>query len=93
MLFARVVETSRRVAETSKRKEKIDSLASLLEQLRGEEIDTAVAYLSGATRQGRIGIGWATLQGSQAPAADAASLEILDVDSALDALANVKGRG
>ena len=39
MLLAQVVETSRRVGETSKRLEKIDMIAGLLKQLHPDEIE------------------------------------------------------
>jgi DNA ligase-1 len=93
MLLAKVVDTSRRVADTTKRLEKIDLLATLLKQLVAGEIETVVAFLSGRVRQGRIGVGWATLREAAAPAALEPSLEIRDVDHALDSLAAVQGPG
>jgi DNA ligase 1 len=93
MLLAHVVETSRRVAETSRRLEKIELLAALLKQLSGDECEIAVAFLCGYTRQGRIGVGYAALRDSAAPAAEAGSLEITDVDRAFTSLAAVVGRG
>jgi len=93
MLLAKVVDTSRRVAETAKRLEKIGLLSELLKQLAADEIETVVAFLSGRARQGRIGIGWATLQAAAAPPAPDPSLEIRDVDRAVDALAAIEGRG
>ena len=56
MLLAAVVETSRRVSETSRRLEKIDLLAVLLRQLHPEEIEIVVAFLAEQTRQGRSGV-------------------------------------
>ncbi len=71
MLLASVVETSRRVADTTKRLEKIDLLARLIRQLSPEEIEIVVLFLSGQTRQGRIGIGYAALRDARhSPAAD-----------------------
>jgi len=93
MLFAAVVETSRRVAGTSRRLEKIDLLATLLRQLDAEEVEIVVAILSGYTRQGRIGIGWATLRGAEATPADSAGLTIHDLDRALGELKSVEGAG
>src|SRR6266851_4600969 len=58
MLLAAVVETSSRVAGTTKRLEKIELLAKLLRQLQPEEIEIVAAFLGGRTRQGRIGIGY-----------------------------------
>jgi len=93
MLLARVVETSERVAETSRRLQKIELLATLLKQLNGDECEIAAAYLCGYTRQGRIGVGYATLRDSAAPAVETAALEIADVDRAFASLAETQGRG
>jgi DNA ligase-1 len=93
MLFARVVETSERVTGTSKRLEKIELLATLLKQFSGDECEIAVAFLCGYTRQGRIGVGYAAIRDSVAPAGETAALEIVDVDRAFTALAEIKGRG
>jgi len=93
MLLAQLVETSRRVSESSRRLEKVDLLAALLKQAGTDESETAVAFLSGSTRQGRIGIGYASVRAASASPAEAATLEILDVDRALASFAGVMGRG
>lgn len=93
MLLAQLVETSRRVSESSRRLEKVELLAGLLKQVRTEESETAVAFLSGSTRQGRIGIGYASIRGAAAEPAEGAALEILDVDRTLESLSGVMGRG
>jgi ATP-dependent DNA ligase I len=93
MLLAHVVATSQRVAETAKRLEKIDLLAALLRQLEPGESETAVAFLSGSVRQGRIGVGYAALRDATGPPAETASLEIREVDRALNSLAAAKGPG
>ena len=93
MLFAVAVDTSRRVAETSRRLEKIDLLAGLLRRLDPEEVEIVVAMLSGYTRQGRIGIGYATIRAAAADAAESAALEIHELDRALTGLAGVQGTG
>ena len=98
MLLARVVEASHRIAETSKRREKTEILAAVLRQLRPDEVEPTVAFLSGSIRQGRIGIGFATLQhASLQEGMDAASevptLEAVDVDRTLSEIAEVQGAG
>ena len=93
MLLQEVVETSRRITATSKRLEKIELLAGLLKRLSPEEIEVTVGFLSAAPRQGRIGVGYATLQAALAPACESASLEILEVDRALDEFATIRGQG
>lgn len=98
MLLARVVEASHRIAETTKRREKTEILAAVLRQLRPAEVEATVAFLSGAIRQGRIGIGFATLQRTGVQdatdnAAEVPTLEVLDVDKTLSEIADVQGAG
>lgn len=89
-----VVESSRRVAETSARLEKVAALASLLSRLQPEEVPVAVAFLTGEPRQGRIGIGPAKIRAAfPDAAADEPSLAILEVDAALDRIASASGPG
>jgi DNA ligase-1 len=93
MLLVAIVETSTRVAETPRRLEKIELLAGLLRQLDPEEVEIVVAFLSGYTRQGRIGVGYAALRNASATPAEIASLEIREVDRLLAQLAGVQGGG
>lgn len=94
MLFAGLVSTSRRVSETRSRLEKTGALASLLRRLAPEEIDIAVAYLSGHLRQGRIGIGGAAVRGARpGSAAEAPSLTLLEVDAIFERIAGISGAG
>jgi len=93
VLLSAIVDTSRRIAATTKRLEKADLLAALLKRLHPEEAEIAVAYLSGVTRQGRIGIGYATLRNAGAPPAEHPTIELLEVDRVLSRLLEVKGSG
>lgn len=97
MLLARVVEASNKIAETTKRREKTDILATLLRQLRPDEVEAAVAFLSGAIRQGRIGIGYAALHqtsaGEDVDKSVVPTLEVNDVDATLSEIADVQGAG
>ena len=93
MLLAKVVETSRQIAATSKRLEKADLLAQLLRQLAPEEAEIVVSFLSGATRQGRIGVGYATVRAAGVDPASEETLQILDVDRALSDFQTVRGSG
>jgi len=94
VLFHELVQTSRRVAETSGRLAKIELVAALLKRTAPEEIATAIAFLSGSPRQGRIGIGYATLQAAKpGHAAEAPTLELTRVDATLQRLANTTGKG
>ncbi|MGH6960026.1 MAG: ATP-dependent DNA ligase, partial [Dongiaceae bacterium] len=92
MLLNDIVETSRRVGEVSGRLAKIGQLAARLRQAVGDEIDIAVAWLSGELRQGRIGIGYAALREAMAEtAAPTPSLTLGDVDAALERVSQTRG--
>ena len=93
MLLAEVVETSRRVAETPRRLQKIDALAQLLGRLHGDEVDIAVAFLSGQIRQGRIGAGYAAVRESVGTPAENPSLEIAEVDQIFEQVSTTSGGG
>ncbi len=95
MKFTELVETSRRVAEASGRLEKIGVLASLLGQVPAEEIEIAVAFLSGSIRQQRLGVGYAGLQTAMPEqTTEVPSLELAEVDASFDRIAAVAaGKG
>lgn len=93
MRFENLVDTSRRISETRKRLEKIALLVSLLRDLRGDEIDIAAAFLSARTRQGRIGVGYSTLREIPTHPVGPATLSLLDVDYAFQAISEVQGPG
>lgn len=93
MLFADVVTTSAAVAETRSRTAKIGLLADLLARLARSEIEVGVAMLTGQPRQGRIGVGWRTLDDLEVAPALEPSLEIIEIDAAIDELAACSGHG
>src|SRR5262245_3921107 len=94
MRLADLVASSKAVAETSGRLEKIGHLAELLKRVPPDEIPIVIPFLSGSTRQGRIGIGFAALgEARDVPAADSASLAVIDVDAAFDRIAALSGSG
>lgn len=94
MKLGDLVDTSRRVADTSARLGKIGALADLLRRLPPDEITIAIAFLSGSTRQGRIGVGWSVIREARPDtAADAGSLELRDVDGTFARLAGISGAG
>ena len=90
--LADLAETSTAVSAASARLEKIRLLADLLARLRPEEVETAVAYLSGFLPQGTIGVGWAALR-ELPPAADRASLTVAEVDASLRTIQDTTGPG
>jgi ATP-dependent DNA ligase I len=90
-----LVATSGAVAEVSGRLEKIGRLASLLERLAPEEIEIAVAFLTGSPRQGRVGVGWSVISEARAAAvpADRPSLDLREIDETFDRVARTSGSG
>jgi ATP-dependent DNA ligase I len=95
MRLAQLVETSRRVAEVSGRLEKIGLLASLLASVPPEEIEIAVAFLSGSVRQAKLGVGYSALQAAtpEGPA-ESPSLELSEVDATFESIFQVSaGKG
>jgi DNA ligase 1 len=94
MHFIRVVETSAAVSSSAARLRKIAHLADLFSALAPDEIAPVVALVSGEPRQGRLGLGHATIsQISGVSAADEPSLTVLDVDRAFGGLAQLSGAG
>jgi DNA ligase-1 len=65
-----------------------------LQRLSPAEIEIGIAFLSGSLRQGRIGLGGAIIAGARAVVpASAPTLELVDVDAALDRMAGLSGPG
>ncbi len=93
MLLAEVVATSDAVGSTRSRSTKIAALAELLGRLAPGEIEPAVGFLIGQARQGRIGVGWATVFRLDVTPATAPTLVIADVDAALDEILVTTGSG
>lgn len=93
MLFDELAAASEGVAATTKRNEKVVVLADVVRRLTSQQIVPAIAYLTGTTPGGRIGIGWATLADVRVPAATEPTLQIEDVVSSLDALEAMSGSG
>ena len=94
MRLAELVTTSIEVGKRSGRLDKIGLLADLLGRLSPDEIEIAVAFLSGSPRQGRIGVGMSVIRAaSDVPAAPSPSLELLEIDSALGRVATASGAG
>jgi DNA ligase-1 len=92
-LLATLVDASATAAQTSSRLAKRDAIAACLRSAQGDEVEIAVAYLSGETRQGRIGIGYATLAGLRGTPAAEAMLTLGEVDAALAGIATTSGKG
>ena len=94
MRLAEVVAASSAVAGTSGRLEKVAHLADVIRRVPPDDVETVIGFLSGAARQGRMGIGFASLSGlREVPPAETSSLDIREVDAAFDRLAASSGAG
>ena len=92
MHLSEVVTASSVVASTSSRGKKIELLADVLRRLASNEIAIAIGFFTGWPRQGKLGIGWATLDAARPPnAAEEATLTLAEVDQTFTALKSVKG--
>lgn len=107
MLFADVAAASEAVGASSARNQKVAALAAALRQAgpagsgspggpAGEgaetEIRAVTAWLAGATRQRRTGLGWASVR-DRPPPAEVATLTVTEVDDAFSATAVASGPG
>jgi DNA ligase-1 len=92
-LLADLVAASEEVAGTSSRSQKVAILADLLRRLDLEEVAIAVGFLSGAPRQGRVGIGYSTIYGVEVRPAGQASLTLGDADRAISEIEAAVGSG
>ncbi|TDD71585.1 ATP-dependent DNA ligase [Jiangella aurantiaca] len=92
MLLKDVADTSAAVAGVSGRLAKIDLLAGCLRRSAPAEAEVVASYLAGELRQRRTGLGYASLR-DLPPPADAASLQVLEVDAAFAAIGELSGKG
>ncbi|HEY6397606.1 MAG TPA: ATP-dependent DNA ligase [Solirubrobacteraceae bacterium] len=92
-LFSDVVTASLQIAATSSRSRKVAVLADLLRALEATEVAICVGFLSGVPRQGRVGVGYATVYGIEARSPEAPSLTISDVDRAISEIEHATGSG
>jgi DNA ligase-1 len=90
--FSDVVATSATVGATGSRRDKVAALAALLAELDPDEVPIVVAVLEGLPRQGRFGLGWATLADLRGTTASP-QLEVGELDARLDELAACGGPG
>jgi DNA ligase-1 len=92
LLLSDVVETSRTVAATRSRLAKREALVGLLQRAEADDIEVAVAFLSGSLRQRRTGLGWASLRDLPDPA-DEPSLTAAEVDATFERISTIAGTG
>jgi ATP-dependent DNA ligase I len=92
-LLAEVVTASGEVAANSARSKKVAALTDLLGRLEPDEIAITAGFLAGVPRQGRVGVGYATIYGIESAHADEPSLTIGEVDRAISEVESTTGSG
>jgi DNA ligase 1 len=93
VLLVDVVATSATVAGTRARTAKAAAIAALLRKADVDEVEPVTAWISGETRQGRLGVGWRTLTKLTSEPAPEPTLTVHAVDEALTVLAGTSGSG
>jgi ATP-dependent DNA ligase I len=92
-LLADAVHASEQITATSSRSRKIAILAELLRSLDPDEVGIAVGFLSGAPRQGRVGVGYRSIYGLTVAGAAEPTLTISDVDRTISEIESTTGSG
>ncbi len=92
MEFQTVVSALARARATSSRIAKAAALAECLRSCEPDEVALVAHYLSGRLPQRRTGVGWASLSSMPPPAPDP-SLDVADVDRAMESLGRLAGPG
>jgi DNA ligase-1 len=91
-LLATVVETSNTVAQTRSRTAKVAALAALIKSLGPEEVEIGVTFLTGETRQGKLGASYSGLRDVRSGgAASLPSLTLTEVDQAFATFGSTRG--
>ncbi len=93
MQYHEVVVASADVARTSQRSAKVARLAELLRAVPRPEVCAVVGMLVGEPRQGRVGVGWATLRSARVTPAAAPSVTVAEIDQLLSRLTTTTGTG
>lgn len=94
MQLEQVIETSRRVAGTNSRNEKVSAVAAALREAAATAapVEVVADYLAGVLPQRRIGVSWRGLSSPPPPASDS-SLSVVDVDASLTSIGELAGSG
>jgi len=91
--LAEVVRASQQLAETASRSAKVAILADLLRRLEPDEVPVVAGMLSGVPRQGRIGVGYASVYGRERAAGVRGRLTVGELDRTLTEIQATIGGG
>ena len=93
MRLEELVQVSATVAGTSGRLDKISKLAALFTRVPPDDLPTAIGFLTGWPRQGKLGVGWSTVASARDhEPAPASTLDLRHVDAVFDQLLSARGR-
>jgi DNA ligase-1 len=92
-LLAELVATSAQVAGTASRLAKTRCIADFLRRLEKAEVEIAIHYLSGEIPQGKLALGYASLQSLVGSPAASRVLALHDVDEIFSIVKTTKGKG
>ena len=81
------------MAATRSRKIKLAALAEVLGRAGAGEVGPAAAFLAGQLRQGRVGVGWASISAVAVEPALSPTLTVTDLDHTVTQLAGLAGAG
>lgn len=93
MLLHALVIATHQISETRSRNAKVGHLADVLAGTQLDDLPMTVGLLMGKPPQGRLGVGWKTLDGVRGQAADAPSLTVAEVGQTFDQLSAAAGDG
>jgi DNA ligase-1 len=93
MELAELVAATSSVAATTSRTAKAEILAGLFSGADPDEAGVVATLVAGDPRQGRVGVGWATVAGLDSEPAMESSLTVADLDRMLDLVASESGPG
>jgi len=94
MRLAQLAAQSAKVADTGRRNNKVALLAACIREAEPEQRGLVALYLSGSVKQPRLNMGQKlVLSARTEPPAALPSLTVLELDSRLDALAALAGKG
>lgn len=94
MRLGQLVEISERISATPRKGQKLALIAGLLRQARGHERFVVAHYLSGRLPQGRLGIGWKTLESANADLCSTPhALSLQEIDRYFEAISQDRGAG
>lgn len=92
--LSEIVAASQDVAATRSRKQKVERLKSLIQRLEPGEVRAAVGFLCGELRQGKLGVGYRSVQTlRQAPPASSPSVTVEGLDATFQELSLLAGKG